>query len=79
MKLIPLSKAKAQLSKYGQQCHKEPIIVTVNGHPSFQLVPLEENDNLMDQLLQHHPEFQALLKARLREPTLSVRDVSKKL
>jgi len=38
MKVIPLSEAKAHLSKYGRLCHKEAVIVTVNGHPSFQLV-----------------------------------------
>ncbi|MBV8775232.1 MAG: type II toxin-antitoxin system Phd/YefM family antitoxin [Deltaproteobacteria bacterium] len=41
MKVVPLSEAKAKLSRYGQLCHDEPVVVTVNGRPSFQLVPLE--------------------------------------
>jgi PHD/YefM family antitoxin component YafN of YafNO toxin-antitoxin module len=79
MKIIPLSEAKAYLRRYGRQCHKEPIIVTVNGHPSFQLMPLDEGEDLMNQLVEHNREFQAMLKAGLDEPTLSVRQAMKKL
>jgi prevent-host-death family protein len=53
--VIPLSKAKAQLSHYARVCHKEPVIVTVNGVASFQLVPLEEEDDLIDRLLEDNP------------------------
>jgi prevent-host-death family protein len=37
MKVIPLSEAKANLSRYGRRCREEPVIVTVNGVPAFQL------------------------------------------
>src|SRR5688500_16365442 len=53
MKVIPLSEAKAKLSHYGRICHDEPIVVTVNGTPAFQLVPLDEGDDLIDSLLAH--------------------------
>jgi antitoxin (DNA-binding transcriptional repressor) of toxin-antitoxin stability system len=46
-------------------------VITVNGKPSFQLVPLEQEDDLIDRLLADHPGFRHLLEARLREPTLS--------
>ncbi|MCI0640275.1 MAG: type II toxin-antitoxin system Phd/YefM family antitoxin [Gemmataceae bacterium] len=72
MKVIPLSKAKANLSRYGDLCHKEPVIVTVNGVPSFQLVPLNEDDDLIGRLLEHHPRFRQILRARLREQSLTV-------
>ena len=39
---IPLSEAKAKLSRYGQLCRDEPVVATVNGRLSFRLVPLEE-------------------------------------
>jgi prevent-host-death family protein len=39
MKVVPLSEAKANLSRYGRLCHDEPVIVTVNGAPAFQLAP----------------------------------------
>jgi prevent-host-death family protein len=79
MKVIPLSEAKAHLSQYGRLCHEEPVIVTVNGVPSFQLVPLEEEDDLIDRLLEHHPLFRQMLEARLREPNVSVKDALKRL
>jgi prevent-host-death family protein len=59
MKVVPLSEAKAKLSRYGQLCHDEPVVVTVNGRPSFQLVPLDEDDDLIDRLIEDHPGFRA--------------------
>ena len=51
MNVIPLSEAKANLSRYGRLCQDEPVIVTVNGVPSVQLTPLKEDDDLIDRLL----------------------------
>ena len=79
MKVVPLSEAKAKLSRYGQLCHKEPVVVTVNGRPSFQLVPLEEEDDLIDRLIEDHPEFGKLLRRRLNERTVSVEAGSRRL
>jgi prevent-host-death family protein len=79
MKVIPLSEAKANLSQYGRLCHEEPVIVTVNGAPSFQLVPLEEGDDLIDRLLEHHPSFQKTLESRLRERSVSAKEALKRL
>ncbi len=74
MKIIPLSEAKAHLSQYGRLCHKEPVIVTVNGVPTFQLAPLEEEDDLIDRLLEYNPKFRQLLQSRLRERSVSARE-----
>jgi prevent-host-death family protein len=63
-KVIPLSEAKANLSQYARRCHDEPVIVTVNGVPSFQLVPLSEDDDLIDSLLEHNPAFRETLEFR---------------
>ena len=79
MKVIPLSEAKANLSRYGRSCHDEPVIVTVNGVPSFQLVPLSEEDDLIDSLLEHNPKFRRMLKSRLKENSVSVRDACKRI
>jgi antitoxin (DNA-binding transcriptional repressor) of toxin-antitoxin stability system len=79
MKVIPLSEAKAHLSKYGRLCHKEPVIVTVNGVASFQLAPLEEDDDLIDRLLEHNPRFRETLEARLREKTVSAKAAARRL
>jgi prevent-host-death family protein len=79
MKVIPLSEAKANLSRYGRLCQDEPVIVTVNGVPSFQLAPLEEDDDLIDRLLAGNPEFAQLLKRRSRERSVALKDARKRL
>ncbi len=79
MKVIPLSEAKANLSRYGRACHDEPVIVTVNGVPSFQLVPLSEDDDLIDNLLEHNPKFRRTLKSRLREKSVSIKEARKRI
>jgi len=79
MKVIPLSEAKAKLSRYGNLCHNEPVIVTVNGVPSFQLAPLEEDDDLIERLLQHNPKFRRLLKQRLAERSVSAKAALRRL
>jgi prevent-host-death family protein len=79
MKVIPLSEAKANLSHYGRSCHDEPIIVTVNGVPSFQLVPLSEDDDIIDSLLEHNPKFRRMLKSRLKQKSISAKDALKRI
>jgi antitoxin (DNA-binding transcriptional repressor) of toxin-antitoxin stability system len=79
MKVIPLSEAKANLSRYGRLCQEEPVIVTINGVPSFQLAPLEEDDDLIDRLLAENPEFGQLLERRSRERTISANEARKRL
>jgi prevent-host-death family protein len=79
IKVIPPSEAKAKLSRYGQLCHDEPVVVTVNGGPSFQLVPLEEDDDLIERLIEDHPGFSKLLQRRLSERSVSVGAASRRL
>ena len=79
MKVVPLSEAKAKLSRYSQLCHDEPAVVTVNGRPSFQLVPLDEDDDLIDRLIEDHPGFRKLLQRRLREKSASIDTASRRL
>jgi prevent-host-death family protein len=79
MKVVPLSEAKAKLSRYGQLCHDEPVVVTVNGRPSFQLVPLDKDDDLIDRLIEDHPGFRKLLQRRLREKSASIETASRRL
>lgn len=72
--MIALTEAKAKLSRYARLCRDEPVIVTVNGVPAFQLVPFEEDDDLLDRLLEYNPKFRQLMKRRLREKNLSAKD-----
>lgn len=79
MKVIPLSEAKANLSRYAHRCHEEPVVVTVNGRPAFQLVPLTEDDDLIDRLVEHHPGFRQLLERRLKERSVPARVAERRL
>jgi prevent-host-death family protein len=79
MKIIPLSEAKAHLSHYGRVCHDEPVIVTVNGAPAFQLAPLEADDDLIDRLLEHNPAFRRTLEQRLKERSVSIEEAAERL
>ena len=79
MKVIPLSKAKAQLSKYARARHREPVVVTVNGVPSFQLTPIEEEDDLTDRLIATNAEFRKLLQERLTGERISIAEVMRRL
>jgi prevent-host-death family protein len=79
MKVVPLSEAKAHLSHYARLCHQEPVIVTINGVPAFQLAPLDEDDDLIDRLLEHNPQFRQRLQARLGERSVSAKEASRRL
>ena len=79
MKVIPLSKAKARLSYYSRLCQKEPVIVTVKGVPTFQMVPLDEDDNLIDQLLEHNPAFGKYLENCLHGRSVSAKEALARL
>lgn len=79
MKVIPLSEAKARLSHYSRLCHREPVIVTVKGAPAFQMVPLEEDDDLIDRLLEHNPKFREYLEACLRTRSVSAETALRRL
>jgi prevent-host-death family protein len=79
MKVIPLSEAKARLSHYGRACHEEAVIVTVNGAPAFQLVPISEDDDLVNDLLEHNPAFRKSIEGRLNERSVSVKQARRRL
>ncbi len=78
MKVIPLSEAKTNLSRYARLCRNEPVVVTVNGRPSFQLAPLND-DNLVDRLIERHPGFRRLLERRLRERSVPAAEAGRRL
>ncbi len=79
MKVIPLSKAKARLSYYSRLCQREPVIVTVKGIAAFQMVPLKEDDDLIDKLLEHNPDFRKYLEKCLRSRSLAAEEAIARL
>jgi|GEM_PF-1210812 antitoxin (DNA-binding transcriptional repressor) of toxin-antitoxin stability system len=79
MKVVPLSEAKGNLSRYCRLCHGEPVVVTIDGRPAFQTVPLEEGDDLIDRLIEQHPGFRKLLENRLRGRSISAAVAQRRL
>src|SRR5205823_1279094 len=61
MRVISLSEAKAHLGHYGRLCRSEEVIVSIHGVRTFQLSPLDEDDDLINELLEHNPDFQRLI------------------
>lgn len=70
---------KAHLSEYGRLCQEESVIVTVNGVPAFRLAPLDEDDQLIDELIEHNPEFRKLLEERRHDRVVSVKAAMRRL
>jgi antitoxin (DNA-binding transcriptional repressor) of toxin-antitoxin stability system len=80
MKVIPLAEAKNNLDRYGELCKHEPVIVTVNGEPAFEISPLDdEDDDFMNRLIQNNPEFRAMLEARRNQPCISAEELLRSL
>ena len=54
-------------------------MVTVNGRPAFQLVPLDENDDLIERLLEHHLGFRRCFSGGYASRVLPVAEVERRL
>ena len=68
MKVIDLEEAKNHLEQYAQDCQSSPVIVTVEGKPIFELIPIRPDDaGFVDRLIQANPRFRDLLQERRRE------------
>jgi hypothetical protein len=79
MKIIPLSKARANLRRYARLSRKETVVVTIDGIPDFRITPLNEKDDLVDRLIETNAEFRELLKKRLNEPTMPIKEAIRRL
>jgi hypothetical protein len=61
-------------------CRDEPIIVTVHGTPLFELKPIEDaGDDLINQLIEHNPDFRQFAKGSLNRLTMSFQEMAKGL
>lgn len=68
MKVIDLDEAKANLEQYARDCHQSPIIVTVEGKPAFELIPICSDDpEFIDRLIEQNEAFRLLAEQRRRE------------
>lgn len=69
MKVIDLNEAKSHLEQYARECQSSPVIVTIDGQPSFELLPIRSGGDpaFIDRLLDESEEFRLLVEARKRE------------
>ena len=63
MKVIDLQEAKANLERYAVECQTSPVVVTQEGQPIFELLPIRPNDTgFLEDLIEHDPSFRDLVE-----------------
>jgi hypothetical protein len=63
MKVIDLQEAKANLERYAVECQTSPVVVTQDGQPIFELLPIRPDDSgFLEQLIEHDPSFRDLVE-----------------
>ena len=68
MTVIDLEEARTHLERYAQDCQSSPVIVTVEGKPAFELIPIRSEDpDFLERLAAANPAFRRLLEERRRE------------
>jgi len=68
MKVIDVGEAKSRLEDYARECHSSPVVVTIDGKPSFEMLPIRSDDaDFVDRLLMTNPEFRQLIENRRKE------------
>jgi hypothetical protein len=68
MKVIKLEEAKAHLEQYAAECQSSPVVVTVDGKPSFEMLPIRSDDvDFIDRLTEQDEDFPRLLESRHQE------------
>ncbi len=71
MKVIDLNEAKANLEQYARECQVSPVVVTVDGKPAFEMLPVRADDgDFLDRLIEENEAFRELLEQRRRESDL---------
>jgi hypothetical protein len=68
MKVIDVGEAKSHLEDYARECQLSPVVVTIDGKPSFEMLPIRSDDpDFIDRLLATSAEFRQLMEARRKE------------
>ena len=68
MTVIDLEEAKTNLERYALDCQLSPVIVTMDGKPVFELIPIRSEDpDFLERLALANPAFRRLLEERRRE------------
>jgi antitoxin (DNA-binding transcriptional repressor) of toxin-antitoxin stability system len=73
MTVIDLKEAKANLERYAVECQTSPVVVTQEGQPIFELLPIRRDDSgFLEDLIEQNPSFRDLVE-RAREDVRSGR------
>lgn len=65
MKVIDVGEAKSRLEDYARECYSSPIVVTIEGKPAFEMLPIRSEDpEFIDRLLTTNPDFRQLMGDR---------------
>ena len=63
MKVIDLQEAKANLEQYAVGCQTSPVVVTQEGQPIFELLPIRPDDSgFLEDLIEHDRSFRDLVE-----------------
>ena len=63
MRVIDLQEAKANLEQYAVECQTSPVVVTREGQPIFELLPIRPDDTgFLEHLIEHDPSFRDLVE-----------------
>jgi antitoxin (DNA-binding transcriptional repressor) of toxin-antitoxin stability system len=63
MKVIDLQEAKANLERYALECQTSPVVVTHQGQPIFELLPIRPDDSgFLEDLIEHDSSFRHLVE-----------------
>ena len=69
-KVIPLSDLQADPQGILSRCYDsgQPLVVELPNRGLISIQPVEANDDLVDDLIEHNPAFRALLEKSLASP-----------
>jgi hypothetical protein len=68
MKVIDVEEAKSRLEDYAHECQSSPVVVTIDGKPTFELLPIRSDDpDFIDRLLTTNTAFRQLMEDRRKE------------
>jgi antitoxin (DNA-binding transcriptional repressor) of toxin-antitoxin stability system len=63
MKVIDLQEAKANLERYAIECQTSHVVVTQEGQPIFELLPIRPDESrLLEDLIEHNSSFSGMVQ-----------------
>ena len=78
MKTIPVRDLQKKIKACVDQAQRDRVVITRHGRPAAVLVGVEGED-WEDVVLQTDPAFWKLIRARRKQPTLSLDELKKRL